>query len=144
MPLRSIPAMPSIFSKIIAGQIPGEFVFQDELWVAILDIRPSAPGHSLLIPRAEGQHLADLPPATLAALGDRLARLSATVKAATGAPAVNVVVNDGPAAGQEVPHAHVHVIPRFAGDGRRMGWPGTPYADGGLKAMAVRLRAGWR
>lgn len=136
--------MPSIFSKIIAGQIPGQFVFRDELWVAILDIRPVAPGHALLIPLAEAQHLAELPAPTLAALGDRLARLTAAVRAATGAPAVNVVVNDGPAAGQEVPHAHVHVIPRFADDGKRLAWTATPYADGELAAWAAKVRAAWR
>ena len=136
--------MPSIFSKIIAGQIPGEFVFQDDLWVAMLDIRPVSPGHALLVPRAEGQHLADLPAPTLAALGDRLARLTAAIKAASGAPAVNVVVNDGPAAGQEVPHAHLHVFPRFPGDNKRLGWPATPYADGELAAWAAKLRAAWK
>lgn len=135
--------MPSIFTKIIAGQIPGEFVFTDDLWVALLDIRPVAAGHCLLIPRAEGMHLADLPDPTLAALGDRLARLTAAVKSASGAPAVNVVVNDGPAAGQEVPHAHLHVFPRFPDDGKRLGWPAAPYAEGGLALMAAKLRAAW-
>ena len=79
--------MPTIFTRIIAGEIPGQFVFKDALWTAMLDIAPAAPGHVLLVPCAEAQHLADLPAATLAALGDRLARLTATVKRATGAPA---------------------------------------------------------
>ncbi len=135
--------MPSIFSKILAGQIPGQFVFRDELWAAVLDIRPVAPGHALLIPLHEAQHLAELPAPTLAALGDRLARLTAAVKTASGAPAVNVVVNDGPAAGQEVPHAHLHVFPRFPDDGKRLSWPATPYADGELARWAERLRAAY-
>jgi histidine triad (HIT) family protein len=66
------------------------------------------------------------------------------VKAASGAEAVNVVVNDGPAAGQEVPHAHLHVIPRFPGDGKRLAWPATPYAEGALAATATKLRSAWR
>ncbi len=136
--------MPSIFSKILAGQIPGQFVFRDELWAALLDIRPVAPGHVLLIPLHEAQHLSELPPATLAALGDRLARLTATVKAASGGPAVNVVVNDGPAAGQEVPHAHLHIWPRFPDDGKGFAWPHTTYADGELAAWAAKLRSAWR
>jgi len=136
--------MASIFSKIISGQIPGQFVFRDELWVALLDIRPVAPGHVLLIPLHEGQHLADLPATSLAALGDRLARLTAAVKAASGAPAVNVVVNDGPAAGQEVPHAHLHIWPRFPEDGKRLAWPATPYADGELARWADKLRTAWK
>lgn len=135
--------MASIFGRILAGDIPGQFVFRDDLWAAILDIRPVAPGHCLLVPLAEAQHLADLPVPTLAALGDRLARLTATVKTASGAPAVNVVVNDGPAAGQEVPHAHLHVFPRFPGDGKRLAWPAAPYADGELVRWGERLRAAW-
>lgn len=136
--------MPSVFTRIRTGAIPGEFIFRDELWFALLDIRPVAAGHSLLIPVHESQHLADLPPATLAALGDRLARLTAAVKQASGAPAVNVVINDGPAAGQEVPHAHLHVWPRFPDDGKRLAWPTTPYADGVLAQWADKLHAAWR
>ena len=86
--------MPTIFTRIIAGEIPGQFVFKDALWAAMLDIAPAAPGHVLLVPCAEAKHLAELPAPTLAALGDRLARLTAAVKRATGAPAVNVLVND--------------------------------------------------
>lgn len=136
--------MPSIFSKILAGQIPGQFVFRDELWAALLDLRPVSPGHALLIPLHEAQFLADLPAPTLAALGDRLARLTAAIKTASGAPAVNVVVNDGPAAGQEVPHAHLHVFARFPDDGKRLAWPATPYADGELAAWAAKVRAAWK
>jgi histidine triad (HIT) family protein len=136
-------AMPSIFSKIIAGEIPGEFVFRDDLWVALLDINPVHPGHALLVPRAESTYLAGLPPATLAVLGDRLARLTAAVKRVTGCPAVNVVLNDGPEAGQAVPHAHLHVLPRFGGDGKLAFPKGAPYAPGGMAAMGAKLRAAW-
>lgn len=136
--------MPSVFAKILAGTIPAQFVFRDELWAAILDLRPVSPGHALLIPVHEAPHLADLPAPTLAALGDRLARLTSAVKTATGAPAVNVVVNDGAAAGQEVPHAHLHVFPRFPADGKNLGWQHVAYGEGELAAMAARLRTAWR
>ncbi len=136
--------MPSIFSRILAGQIPGQFVFRDDQWCAILDIRPVAAGHALLIPIHETQHLADLPAPILATLGDRLARLTTAVKAVSGASAVNVMMNDGPDAGQEVPHAHLHVIPRFPADGRKLAWPAAPYAEGELAAWATRLRTAWR
>jgi diadenosine tetraphosphate (Ap4A) HIT family hydrolase len=106
----------SLFSRIIAGQIPGEFVFRSERWVSFLDIRPTNPGHALLVPVYEAQFLADLPGATVAELGLHLQRLTLAVKRVTGAPAVNVVLNDGPQAGQEVPHVHFHVVPRWPGD----------------------------
>jgi histidine triad (HIT) family protein len=135
--------MPSLFTRIIAGEIPGQFVFTDPVWVALLDIAPANPGHVLLIPRAEGQFLGDLPPAVLATLGGRLARLIAAVKRATGCPAVNVIVNDGPAAGQAVPHAHIHVIPRFPGDGKLAHPHGTRYTEGEMERWAVELRKAW-
>ena len=135
--------MPSIFSRIIAGEIPGAFVFQDPLWVAFLDHAPVAPGHLLLVPRAEAQYLADLPADTKATLGDYLGRSIAAIKRATGATAVNVLVNDGPEAGQLVPHAHLHLIPRTAGDGLQFHLPGK--AKGiDLAAVAARVRAEWR
>ncbi len=136
--------MPSVFARILAGQIPGQFVFRDELWAALLDIHPAAPGHALLIPLHQAQYLADLPASTLAALGDRLARLTAAVKTASGAPAVSIVLSDGPAAGQEVPHVHFHVFPRFPNDGMPLSWPATPYADGELARWAERLRTAWK
>lgn len=133
--------MPSLFSRIIAGAIPAQFVFQDSHFVAFLDIAPASPGHCLLVPRHEAQHLADLPADTAAALGPALQRLIRAVKTATGCPAVNVLVNDGPAANQAVPHAHIHVIPRWPGDGVLVHPPGKPPGDGALAAMATTLRA---
>jgi histidine triad (HIT) family protein len=135
--------MPSIFTRIINGDIPGRFVFRDELWVALLDINPANPGHVLLIPREEQQFMAQLSPATLAALGDRLARLITTVKKATDAPAVNVLINDGPEANQAVPHAHIHVIPRFVQDKKLIHPKGTPYAEGEIELMALALQKAW-
>ena len=135
--------MASIFTRIIAGEIPGTFVFQGERWVALLDIRPAHPGHVLLIPREERQYLADLSPSTQAELGRHLAKMTESVKRATGCPAVNVVLNDGPEAGQEVPHAHWHVVPRWPGDHKGFRFAGAPYGDGQMVAMAERLRAAW-
>jgi histidine triad (HIT) family protein len=136
--------MPSLFTKIIAGQIPGEFVVRDDRWTAFLDINPANPGHLLLVPRHEAGRLADLPADTLAELGGYLARATRCVMAATGCPSVNVLVNDGPEAGQAVPHVHLHIIPRFAGDGRVQHPKGAAYPDGGLAAMGATLRAAWR
>jgi histidine triad (HIT) family protein len=135
--------MPSLFSRIILGEIPAQFVFKDQDWVAFLDIKPTSFGHSLLVPRAEAQHLAEIPPHALASLGGYLGRLTRAVKQATGAPAVNVVVNDGPAAGQEVPHAHLHVIPRFVGDGKRPFSVHLQYGEGELAQWGEKLRAAW-
>jgi histidine triad (HIT) family protein len=133
--------MPSIFSRIIAGEVPGAFVFRGPRWVALLDIRPTAVGHCLLIPVFEAAQLDGLPAEVLAEAAPLLARLTTTVRRATGCPAVNVVLNDGPAAGQEVPHVHFHVIPRMANDGR--GYRFAPQPDPNAAATAAALRAAW-
>ncbi len=136
--------MASIFSRIITGELPGEFVFQDPLWVAFLDLKPTAFGHTLLVPRQEAQHLQDLSVETLTALGPTCSRLIGAVKAACQAPAVNVVLNDGPAAGQVVYHAHLHLIPRFVGDGRPPFSVRLDYPAGMMGVWGSRLRAAWK
>ena len=135
--------MASLFSRIIAGELPGEFIFRDALWASFLDIRPTTFGHALLVPRQEAPYLANLAHDVLAELGGYAARLSLAVKRATGAPAVNLVVNDGPEAGQVVPHVHLHVIPRTAGDNRPPFSAHLAYAEGGLAAMGAKLRQAW-
>ncbi|MBA3710330.1 MAG: HIT family protein [Planctomycetes bacterium] len=133
--------MPSLFAKIIAGEVPAQFVFQERLWVAFMDIKPTNPGHVLLVPRAESPFISGLPEETLAALGAYAARLVAAVRQVAAAD-VNVVLNDGPAAGQVVPHAHFHVIPRSGG--AHAPFAGHyAYRDGELERWAVRLRAAW-
>jgi histidine triad (HIT) family protein len=138
-----VEGMASLFTRIIAGELPAQMVFADPLWVGLLDISPASPGHVLLIPRAEAQHLAELPDATLAALGGYLARATSAVKRATGCPGVNVLVNDGAVAGQAVPHAHLHVIPRFAQDGLLTHPRGTPYGPGEAQRWGDALRTAW-
>jgi histidine triad (HIT) family protein len=135
--------MPTIFSRILAGEIPAHFVFQGPSWVAFLDIAPANPGHVLLVPRHEAQFLSGLPVSALAELGPTLARLITAVRHASGAPAVNVLINDGPEAGQAVPHAHVHVIPRHAGDGKHYHPGGGKYPGDEAARMADKLRKAW-
>jgi histidine triad (HIT) family protein len=136
--------MPTIFTRILTGEIPGEFVFRAPRWIGLCDISPSAPGHCLLVPVAEADHLHELPLETLAELGPHLARLTAAVRVATGCQALNVIINDGRAAGQEVPHVHLHVIPRWAEDGKTCGLFGGSRATATtLSAMGTQLRAAW-
>ena len=107
----------NIFSKIIKGQIPCYKVFETEHALAFLDAFPSAKGHSLLIPKAAGfASVMDMPADVAANVLSELPRLARAVKAATGADGVTILQNNGPAAGQEVFHAHFHVIPRFSDD----------------------------
>ncbi len=108
-----------IFCRIVADEVPASFVRRDELISAFLDIRPVTPGHLLVIPNQHVVFTHDLPDATAERLFAVARRLARTLRQtdAIRADGVNLFVADGEAAEQEVFHAHLHVIPRFAGDG---------------------------
>lgn len=98
--------MPTIFTRIIAGEIPGTFVHRDERCVAFMSINPLAPGHTLVVPVDEVDHWVDMPTGLsshLFAVAHRIGRAQAT---AFGCERVGMII-----AGYEVPHAHVHLIP---------------------------------
>jgi histidine triad (HIT) family protein len=128
-----------LFCRIARGEIPSARVLETSELVAFLDIAPVNPGHVLLVPRAHHATLADLPDDLAAASGELLPRLCRAVREATGADALNVVVNVGAAAGQTVDHVHWHVIPRFTGDAVHWPWPHASYAEGELEAMRTRI-----
>ncbi len=109
--------MSTIFTKIVEGEIPARIVYEDETTIAFLDANPLAPGHTLVIPKAEYERLNDVPAEEATALYETIHRLVPAVEAAVDADATTVAFNNGEAAGQEVPHVHCHLIPRFEGDG---------------------------
>lgn len=121
-----------IFCQIIDGEIPSRTVYEDEDVLAFLDVNPLARGHTLVIPKAHEAAVADLPGDVRDALFTTVGRLAPAVEAAVDADASTIGMNNGPASGQEVPHAHVHVVPRFEGDGvgplHALDWP-TPELD---------------
>ena len=107
----------TIFEKIVAGEIPARVVHETDSVLAFLDANPLAPGHTLVIPKHAYERLDDLP-ADLA--GDLFAvvhELTPQIEQAVDADATTIGINNGGAAGQEVPHVHVHIVPRFEGDG---------------------------
>jgi len=106
-----------IFCSIVAGEIPSRTIYEDDDVLAFLDATPLARGHTLVIPKEHHVTLADLPDELSATLGDRLVKLTPAVETAVDADASTVAFNNGEAAGQEVPHVHGHIIPRFEGDG---------------------------
>lgn len=98
--------MTSIFSRIIAGELPGHRVHEDEHCVALLTIQPIRPGHTLVVPRTEVDHWLDLPPALAAHLMTVSQRVGRAVQQVSGSARVGLVI-----AGLEVAHTHLHVIP---------------------------------
>ncbi|WP_041522959.1 HIT family protein [Gilvimarinus agarilyticus] len=98
--------MTSIFSKIIAGDIPGHFVWQDDIAVAIMTIGPLKPGHVLVIPRQEVDHWYDLDADTMAHLTVVSQKIARALQQAFPAERVAMII-----AGLEVPHTHLHLVP---------------------------------
>lgn len=140
-----------VFCAISRGEAPASLVADRGEVIAFMDIRPWRRGHVLVVPRAHGQRLADLPAPTVAAMFALARELVVAVRGA-GLPChdVNLIVNDGPAAGQTVPHAHAHVVPRVRGDLWRMAalvvgrvLPPAPRAqlDDDARAIAAALAA---
>jgi len=135
-----------IFCDIVAGEAPASFVHRDELVCAFLDIRPVTSGHLLVIPNEHVVFAHDMADATadrVFAVARRLARaLRQTDR--VRADGINLFVADGEAAEQEVPHAHLHVIPRFRGDGFEIdaaAWRSPAPSRTELERLAVRIRS---
>jgi histidine triad (HIT) family protein len=109
--------VPCVFCAIVAGDAPAITIYEDDGYLAILDIRPIVRGHVLVIPKVHTVDLTDTPPDTIAdmmRIGQRVAR--AARASDLHADGNNIVVNDGKAAFQSVFHIHLHVAPRKSGD----------------------------
>jgi histidine triad (HIT) family protein len=110
--------VPCLFCRIVRGESPSSIVYRDDACIAFMDLYPVRPGHLLVVPRRHAVHLRDLPPAEQAHLFAVAMRLMEAQRASGfAADAANLLVNDGPAAGQQVPHVHLHLVPRSRGDG---------------------------
>lgn len=139
------PAAACVFCAIVRGEADASLVYQDEDTVAFMDIRPVRPGHTLVIPRSHAQLMRELDDSLLRSLWSTAMRVYRAVRG-SGLPmdALNVVVADGPAASQEVPHVHVHLVPRSWGDGFGFRFPpsyGHMPDRAVLDAEAERIRA---
>ena len=108
--------MASLFSKIISGEIPAYKVYEDTKCVAILDINPINIGHTLVIPKKESVTFMDMTDSDLRHISVIMKKLSKELIRITGCTGINIIQNNGPSAGQEVPHTHFHLVPRFDND----------------------------
>lgn len=132
----------TVFSKIIRGELPCTKVYEDDLVLAFMDIMPVNPGHTLVIPKVPAQEIGDLDEDTgthLFRIGMRVER--ALRQADIRCEGVNFLINNGRAAFQEVMHVHLHVIPRYEGDGMRLHFGQRRAETDQLEATAEMIRA---
>ena len=104
-----------IFCRIAQKQVPANCVFEDERVIAFLDIRPLNEGHSLVIPKAHCENIFEIPQELIAYLHGVTKQVAFAVKKATKADGISIIQQNGKAAGQDIFHLHVHVIPRYEG-----------------------------
>lgn len=109
----------TLFQKIISRDIKADIVYEDDLVLAFRDVRPQAPVHVLIVPKKPIPRLADAKPEDHKVLGHLLLKSAeVAAKIGLGATGYRLVINNGPDAGESVPHLHCHIL-----GGRRLGWP---------------------
>lgn len=136
-----------IFCKLLAGESEASFVYRDDSCAAFMDIQPVNPGHLLVVPNRHAPYLADLAEEEGAQIFRVARRLAAALRGSgVKCEGVNFFLADGEAAMQEVFHVHLHVFPRFRGDGFGLkfppGYSNKPGRDG-LDAVAEMIKNAW-
>ncbi len=114
----------TLFEQIINGDLPSYKIHEDDHTYAFLDIKPVNPGHTLVIPKRRYPDLFTIPQADFLAVMNMVHQLAPIIQAAVNADGINIANNNGQAAGQVVWHYHVHIIPRYDGDGHGQ-WHGN-------------------
>lgn len=119
-----------IFCKLANGVIPTNTVYEDDLFRVFMDASPATKGHCLIVPKNHYANLFELGEEETNKLLALAKKVAAHLKEKLGADGLNLVQNNGEIAGQTVFHFHLHVIPRYEGDGQKIGWkPGQPSED---------------
>lgn len=128
-----------LFCKIISGEIPSTKVYEDDRCYAFLDINPVNIGHTLLVPKTHSENLYTVEDEDIAHIATVLKKLSVAVKKAISADGINIEMNNDPVAGQLIFHAHIHIVPRFEGDGFAHWHGARGYNDGEMKEVSEKI-----
>jgi histidine triad (HIT) family protein len=127
-----------IFCRIAKGEIPCAKIYENEKVIAFLDISPVSKGHTLVVPKEHFKTILDMPEKLVSEVMSATKRVSAMVKKGVDADGFNIMMNNYEAAGQVVPHAHVHIVPRFLGDGLSL-WEGSSMSPQELAQIKERI-----
>lgn len=129
-----------IFCSIADGEIPAAKLLETDRIVCFLDINPVNEGHALVVPKRHVESLLDLRQGEMHAAIFAVQRVGRAAVRATDADGFNVLQNNGEVAGQEIPHVHFHVIPRFENDGFSFGWRQGGYEDGAIEVLRTKIQ----
>lgn len=128
-----------IFCKLANGDIPTATVYEDEYLRAIMDAAPANKGHIIILPKSHAANIYELEDEYVSRAFVLAKKLAVALKKLTGCDGVNILQNNGGAAGQTVFHFHVHVIPRFKDDDCTIVWKPTSYEDGEASEVAKKI-----
>jgi histidine triad (HIT) family protein len=137
--------MSCLFCKIVNAEIPAKVIFEDESTLAFLDIKPINPGHILVIPKEHSESINDTSPENIEKMMRTGKKVAEALKqtAHLRCEGINLFLADGKAAGQEVFHLHLHIIPRYPGDGFGLNFPAhyDKIPAGEIEAAANKIRS---
>ncbi len=132
----------NVFARILRGEIPSARIWENEHIVAFMDAFPQAPGHCLVVPKEKARNLLDASPESLARVMAATQRIARAAVDALDAEGVRIVQFNGAAAGQTVPHLHIHIIPMHSGQALGKHGGGGGSADmAALNEMARKIAA---
>ena len=123
--------MATVFEMIRDGEIPSVKIYEDDLCFVILDLAPVNKGHALVISKVPAPTFTDVQDATLHHMINIAKKVDTKMREKLGADGTNIMINNGPASGQEVPHLHIHVIPRYFDDHKTFVFPSKEKYDEG-------------
>lgn len=132
--------MDDIFEKIIRREIPAAIIYEDDLVLSFLDIRPINKGHALVVPKKKFVNIYDADPDVLAHMMRIAQKIALAHKEVTGSGGANIIMNNEKIGGQDVFHAHIHVVPRFERDGAFKPAQHIAYDEGEMERIAETLK----
>ncbi|NLB85034.1 MAG: HIT family protein [Acholeplasmataceae bacterium] len=135
--------MSTIFTKIINREIPAAIVYEDDSFIAFLDITQANPGHTLLCTKKEYPNIFELPIDILEKIFVIIAKLAKAINVAFKPAGINILNNNGKAASQSVFHYHIHIIPRYDDDKIKIDWPdhSQTYSKNDLEKRANLIKS---
>jgi histidine triad (HIT) family protein len=131
--------MDCLFCKIVRGEIPSKKIYEDGSVLAFLDINPANPGHTLVVPKKHSEDITGVHENDLTKTIEAVRKITAKLKERMDAEGVNVIQNNGRAAGQLVSHVHFHVIPRFHGDNVVISYPKIQLSEEEMDSICRKL-----
>jgi len=129
-----------IFCKIASGEVPCAKLFENDRYVAFLDINPANHGHTLVIPKAHVETIVGMEKSAYQDMAGIVHTLSKAILKGVRCDGLNILMNNKESAGQEVPHAHIHIIPRLETDTFKLNWPQTPYPAGEIDKVKAEIK----